>query len=143
MADTMNYRVQVLTADGKYFRSISCTSKPQDVAVDNAGKVHVPLFHENKLQIFTSVGKKVRSLDINGSSGIAIDCQGYLFASSYCSNQLFIITPQDKKIDGCKVEKPLSIAIDTQGCVYVASYSGKCVKKYLFVWLIFFFDNYS
>ena len=69
----------MFTSKGEHLKSITCTNNPWDVAVDTAGKIHVALYSNNHIAVFSPDGTPLGNETYNQGgnmrypSGIFID----------------------------------------------------------------------
>uniref|UniRef100_A0A1X7TRQ6 B box-type domain-containing protein n=1 Tax=Amphimedon queenslandica TaxID=400682 RepID=A0A1X7TRQ6_AMPQE len=128
--DYGNKKVQVFKEDGTFVQVIQCDGSATDVAVDNEGKIHVTIWNQHHVQVFSPDGKT--HLDkynnpagnLNTPDGIAIDDEGYIFVS--CNNgYLHLLSPDRKQVKLISgLSKPWGGALDKNGYIYVADYSN-------------------
>ena len=92
-----NHRVQVLTMDGRFIRSIGKKgngqgdlSGPHGVCV--TGFVYVAEYTNNRVSVFTKHGQFVTSFGnghIAGCYGVAVDSDGFVYVRSHGSVVIF------------------------------------------------------
>ena len=105
VADNCNHRVQVLTTDLRFVRSIGTKGSgngqfkyPTYIAFDNANNMYVTDHKNNRVQVLTTDGQFLRAFS--------------------------------QKANGQKLHKPRTIAIDSSNTVYVSEYGSKCVSVF-------------
>ncbi len=105
VADSYNHRIQVLTTDLKYVRSLGQHSSvraefnvPMGVALDSANNMYITDYNNDSIKVFTANGQYLRS-----------------FAH---------------KADGKKLYNPWAIAIDSSDIVYVSEKGPHCVSVF-------------
>ena len=140
VADTDNHRIQVFHSDwtlshiidGKVSGDGSFT-RPEDVAFDISGDVHVTGWSSNSVTVFTPSGQFVRKYDqtyLSSPVGIAIDSAGYSLVMNWGSGSLSIYDPSGRfihSIEGFKYPRGVSVSPD--GSVWVADcYNLRLVK---------------
>jgi len=96
VADTLNYRVQVLTPDGKFVRMFGAQGdrpgefiRPKGIAVDSEGHVYVADAEFNNFQILTPEGQPLLAVGSLGSApgqfalvaGLYIDSEDRVFTT--------------------------------------------------------------
>ena len=125
MADQDNSRVQVFTADGSFTKSISCSDKPYDVAVNNIGMIHVALCGPDRVEVLSPDGGQPQSTyNANGNlhSPYSID---------YGKNHVHVIGPQGELVSSTTGNiYAYGITLDTHGNIYVADNYNRCILKY-------------
>uniref|UniRef100_A0A1X7T250 B box-type domain-containing protein n=1 Tax=Amphimedon queenslandica TaxID=400682 RepID=A0A1X7T250_AMPQE len=136
VADYSNSRVQMFKEDGTFVQVIQCDGNASDVAVDNEGKIHVTIWDQHHVQVFSPDGKTHLDTynnpagNFNGPRGIAIDDEGYIFVSVYGASYLHVLSPDRKQVKLISgLSSPWGIALD-KGHIYVAEYSNNCITKY-------------
>uniref|UniRef100_A0A1X7TA61 B box-type domain-containing protein n=1 Tax=Amphimedon queenslandica TaxID=400682 RepID=A0A1X7TA61_AMPQE len=136
VADHSNKRVQVFKEDGTFVQVIQCDGNASDVAVDNEGKIHVTIWSQYHVQVFSPDGKT--HLDtynnpagcFNHPNGIAIDNEGYTFVSSN-NGYLNVLSPDRKQVKLIsRLSFPWGGALDKDGYIYVAESGNKRIMKY-------------
>uniref|UniRef100_A0A1X7SIM9 SMP-30/Gluconolactonase/LRE-like region domain-containing protein n=1 Tax=Amphimedon queenslandica TaxID=400682 RepID=A0A1X7SIM9_AMPQE len=136
VADFSNKRVQVFK-DGTFVQVIQCDGNATDVAVDNEGKIHITIWYQHHVQVFSPDGKTRLDTyynnpagNFNDPYGIAIDDEGYIFVS--CNNgYLHVLSPDRKQVKLISgLSNPWGVALDKDGYIYVAEYGNKCITKY-------------
>ena len=134
VADSSNNRVQVFTAYGEFTSCIPCIGAPYDVAVDNAGNIHVTMQSSNCVVVYSADGKQLTNyysgVSITSPTGIAIDENGYRYIGSYNKHQIYVVNPEEYVVSCITCYYPRNIYLDTHGDVYVASYNDCYVYKY-------------
>ena len=136
VADHYNNRVQVFKEDGTFVQVIQCDGNAPDVAVDNEGKIHVTIWNQNHVQVFSPDGKthlytyNNPAGNFNSPDGIAIDDEGYIFVSSNYG-YLHVLSPDRKQVKLISgLSAPWGIALDKDGYIYVAEYINSRITKY-------------
>lgn len=148
VADYTNQRIQILNLDGTYITSIKFNGNAFDVAIDNDGNIHVPIYNQHVIQVYTPDGKTMIDEYIDpgtckccqNHTGIAIDENGYRYILSYTNNaihtgrsapqySLQIIDPAGKRVKSIPCSTGHGIAIDTEGSVYIAEHNNSRVLK--------------
>lgn len=141
VADTNNFRVQVLSPQGSYVRSWGSYGTgngefkgPQDVAIDSHGNVYVADWGTDRIQKFTPEGTHLLTWGSHGTANgqfrtpdnIAFDHQGNVFVSDSGNYRIQKFTPEGIYLntigsygysDGHFIT-PLSVAIDSLDTVY-------------------------
>ena len=139
VVDRSNKRVQVFKEDGTFVQVIQCDGNATDVAVDNEGKIHVTIWNQNHVQVFSPDGKTHLCTynnpagNFNTPDGIAIDDEGYIFISVYNGGTayLHVLSPDRKQVKLISgLSNPWGVALDKDGYIYVADYNNKHITKY-------------
>ncbi|UUX92573.1 PKD domain-containing protein [Methanoplanus endosymbiosus] len=121
-------------------------SFPRGVAVDNAGKIYVTDWGNNRVQKFTGGGTFEMKWGTNGTEdgnfrsllGIAVDDVGNVFVADSDNSRIQKFTSEGSFVtkwgkygfgDG-EFKCPSGIAIDGLGNVYVIDWSSSCVQKF-------------
>ena len=143
VADSGNNRVQVFEEDGTFVQAIPCKGSASDVAVDNEGNIHVTIFNQHYVQVFSPDGKnelltyKNPQGYMQSPSGIAIDDEGYVFVMSRHSTStcyLNVLSPQKAQVNLISQfhnsYHVYGIALDKDGCVYIADCGNSRIMKY-------------
>ena len=139
VADYRNKRVQMFKEDGTFVQVIQCDGKASDVAVDNEGKIHVTIWNQHCVRVFSPDGKTHLDTynnpagNFSGLNGIAIDDEGYIFVSAYNNgtSYLHVLSPDRKLVKLISgLSDPYGIALDKDGYVYVADDSNERIMKY-------------
>ena len=136
VADQSNQRVQVINShDDSFAYSIPCSGDPYDVAVDNAGNVHVALYDSHQIQVFSPDGQQaLETYNGNGKirtpAGIAISPDGHKFIADYSSKCLHVLDPSCMPV-ACYsgLSGPYAVTIGSRGHVYVADSSSSRILK--------------
>ena len=136
VADYNNKRVQVFKEDGTFVQVIQCDGQATDVAVDNEGKIHVTIWEQHHVQVFSPEGKTHLDTYNNPAGnfdcpdGIAIDDEGYIFVS--CNHgYIHVLSPDRKQVKLISgLSHPWGGALDKDGYIYVAEYSNHRIMKY-------------
>ncbi len=122
VADTLNYRVQVLAPDGKFVRAFGAQGdrpgefiRPKGIAVDSAGHVYVADAEFNNFQILTPEGQPLLAVGSLGTdrgqfalvAGLYIDAQDRIYTTEMFHGRIqvfqYIGQPepaQDKGVNG-------------------------------------------
>ena len=136
VADRYNKRVQVFKEDGTFVQVIQCDGAATDVAVDNEGKIHVTIWNQNHVQVFSPDGKTHLDTynnpagNFNYPDDIAIDDEGYIFVSSNYG-YLHVLSPDRKQVKLISgLSAPWGVALDKDGYIYVAEYRNSHIMKY-------------
>ncbi|XP_011402757.1 PREDICTED: E3 ubiquitin-protein ligase TRIM71-like [Amphimedon queenslandica] len=108
IADYCNKRVQVFKEDGTFVQVMQCDGNATDVAVDNEGKIHVTIWNQLHVQVFSPDSRthlytyNNRAVNFNYPTGIAINDEGYIFVAvynSYNKSYLHILSPDMKQVN--------------------------------------------
>ena len=93
MADTVNHRVQVFTAKGKFIRLFGRhgqgrgeLARPRYVAVDTSGMVYVSEVDNHRISVFTTEGQFVISFGLRGVGPGEFDSPQGLAVDAYVSD---------------------------------------------------------
>ena len=136
VADFSNKRVQVFKEDGTFVQVIQCDGQASDVAVDNEGKIHVTIWNQYHVQVFSPDGKthlytyNNPAGNFNHPDGIAIDDEGYIFVSNN-NGYLHVLSPDRNQVKLISKSSRLwGVALDKDGYIYVAHYDNKLIMKY-------------
>ena len=139
VADYSNNRVQVFKEDGTFIQVTQCDGKPNDVAVDNEGKIHIAIQNQHHVQVFLPDGKTHLNPYSNPAGyfqypqGIAIDDEGYIFITAHYSGtySLHVLNYDRKQVNLLSgLNNPWGITLDKNGYIYVADYSNNHIIKY-------------
>ncbi len=75
VADTLNYRVQILSADGRFVRAFGAQGdrpgefiRPKGIAVDSAGHIYVADAEFNNFQVLSPEGRPLLAVGVLGSA---------------------------------------------------------------------------
>ena len=88
VADYNNNRAQVFKEDGTFVQVMQCDGNATDVAVDNEGKIHITIWNQLHVQVFSPDSKthlytyNNQAVNFNYPTGIAINDEGYNLCSS-------------------------------------------------------------
>ena len=141
VADTENHRIQVFHSDwtlshiidGKVSGDGSFT-RPEGVAFDISGDVHVTGWNSNSVTVFTPSGQFVRKYDqthLRSPVGIAIDSAGYSLVVNISSGSLSIYDPSGRFIHSIEgFSYPYGVSVSPDGSVWVADYYNSRLVKY-------------
>jgi len=122
IADTWNYRVQILDPAGKFIRAFGAQGdrpgefiRPKGVAVDSEGHVYVADAEFNNFQILTPEGRPLLAVGSLGNdrgqfaliAGLYIDSQDRIYASEMFHGrlQVFQYIPQPPSADPKEVKR--------------------------------------
>ncbi|MBI2565555.1 MAG: SMP-30/gluconolactonase/LRE family protein [Candidatus Schekmanbacteria bacterium] len=112
--DTMNFRVQIFSPEGKFLRSIGQNGKslgtfarPKGVAVDSAGNVYAVDAAFNNVQIFSADGQLLMFFGSIGTkkgefwlpAGICIDKTDKIFVVDQYNKRIQIFQPLNQEVD--------------------------------------------
>ena len=134
-----NNRVQVFKEDGTFVKVIQCDGIAFDVAVDNEERIHVTIWNQNYVQVFSPDGKthlytyNNPAGNFNNPQGIAIDDEGYIFVSVYNGRTyyLHVLSPDGKQVKLISgLSDPEGVALDKDGYIYVADHRNNRITKY-------------
>ena len=125
--------------DGTFVQVIQCDGNPSDVAVDNEGKIHVTIYSQHHVQVFSPDGKTCLNPYSNQAGyfqypqGIAIDDEGYIsITARYSSTYYLHILNYDRKqvnlLSG--LNNAWGITLDKDGHIYVTNYNQCLIMKY-------------
>ena len=80
VADHYNKRIQVFTSQGKFINKIPCSTYPYDVSVDPVGNIHVALYNNNDIAVYSQNGQLIETYNLGGvlqgPTAIHIDNEG-------------------------------------------------------------------
>ena len=139
VADHSNKRVQAFKEDGTFVQVIQCDGDATDVAVDNEGKIHVTIWNQNHVQVFSPASKTHLYTygnpagNFNCPRGITIDDEGYIFISVYNggTSYLHVLSPDRKQVKLISgLSDPVGMALDKDGYIYVADFGNNRIMKY-------------
>ena len=125
--------------DGTFVQVIQCDGNPNDVAVDNEGKIHVAIYNQHHVQVFSPDGKTHLNPYCNpaggfqGFQGIAIDDEGYIFITARLNSTYYLhILNYDRKQVKLlpNLSSPWGVTLDKDGHIYVAEYGNNHIMKY-------------
>lgn len=122
VADTWNYRVQILNPAGKFVRAFGAQGdrpgefiRPKGIAVDSEGHVYVADAEFNNFQVLSPEGKPLLAVGILGSApgqftliaGLYIDAKDRIYTTEMFSGriQVFQYIAQPASVDGKGVVK--------------------------------------
>ena len=137
VADFNNKRIQLFTSKGEHLKSITCTNYPWDVAVDTTGKIHVALYNNRHIAVFSPDGTPLGNETYNQGgnmqypTGIFIDHEDNKFIAEGNNNSIRILGPTGALI--CQktgLVGPYSCTVDKHGSIFVGEYSNKRVLKF-------------
>uniref|UniRef100_A0A1X7UHB5 SMP-30/Gluconolactonase/LRE-like region domain-containing protein n=1 Tax=Amphimedon queenslandica TaxID=400682 RepID=A0A1X7UHB5_AMPQE len=136
VADGNNKRVQVFKEDGTFVQVIQCDGTASDVAVDNEGKIHVTICHQNHVQVFSPDGKthldtySGNNNKLHFPQGIAFDDDGYIFITGN-SDTSCVLNPERNKVHSfSRLLDPSDITLDKYGHIYIADTNNNRIMKY-------------
>ena len=139
VADHSNKRVQAFKEDGTFVQVIQCDGDATDVTVDNEGKIHVTIWNQNHVQVFSPASKTHLYTygnpagNFNCPRGITIDDEGYIFISVYNggTSYLHVLSPDRKQVKLISgLSDPVGMALDKDGYIYVADFGNNRIMKY-------------
>ena len=142
VADTYNYRIQVLNSDLTYSSSFGCEGSnngefndPYDISTDSTGNVYVVDRSNHRIQVFSSDGRYLRQFgrrgkgegELNLPTSIAIDSHNVVYVTEYGSHCVSIFTTDGEFIKAFGIKgsgpvqfnRPYGIGLDKNGTVYV------------------------
>ena len=135
VAEFSGRRVQVFTLDGTFINKFSCNGEMYDVAIDNDGHIHVPLWGSNKVRVFSSNGTKLYDYsnakgNLNKPGGIAIDENGYRYIVT--NGHLHILDPTGSQVNVIEGSGDAygAVTLDKDGFIYVADYMNHRIVKF-------------
>ncbi len=122
VADTWNYRVQILDANGKFIRMFGAQGdrpgefiRPKGIAVDSEGHIYVADAEFNNFQILSSDGKPLLAVGSLGTdpgqfalvAGLFIDAQDRIYTTEMFHGrvQVFQYIPQPDAADHKEVKR--------------------------------------
>ena len=132
VVDYGNKRIQFFTSEGNFIKSIPCDGKPNDVAVDPKGNVHVSLEGIRHITVYSEDGMQIETYNIGGklfpARGIHIDSEGKRFI---CEATIIFITDQaGTLISSRELTDAWGVTVDRNGVVYVAEPDNERVSIY-------------
>ena len=133
VADYVNKRIQFFTSEGNFIKSISCAGKPNSVAVDPEGNVHVSLEDIRHITVYSEDGIQIETYNIDGkmfsARGVYIDGEGKRFICQ--ATCLFITDPTGTLISYRReFTNAWGVTVDRNGVVYVTELDNKRVSIY-------------
>ena len=101
VADSLNHRIQVFTAEGKFLRRMlsyvegwGAIVGPYGIAVDSNGFVYISDYLTGRISVFTSSGQFKSCLDITGKNslrGLAVDNCGVFYICDQNSSSIKLL----------------------------------------------------
>ena len=135
VADQCNSRIQVFTSEGIFISSIKCSSRPCDVATDPVGNIHVALYDNNHIAVFSQDGRQIKTYNLGGKlknpTGIYIDGEGNRLIGAGNSNQVHIADPTGGLISTRQVNGGWGVTMDKNGAIYVAERHNNRVSMHV------------
>ena len=131
VADHDNKKIAIFTSEGKFFKSVQCSAKPNDVAVDPESNVHVPMQHTNHIAVYSKDGKQIETYYLGENIspiGIYIDCKGNRFISD--SGYVYIADSRGRLISSRQVDSAQGVTVDRNGVIYVTEHSNARISIY-------------
>ena len=136
VADRENDRIQVYHFDWTIYHVIdgrvSGFSKPEGIAFDLFGNVHVTGYSTSSITVFTPSGQFIRQYDTahnSGSQGIAIDSSGYSLVTSYINSALSVFDQRGSIHSIGGFNNPFGVSVADDGGVWVGdTYNNRLVK---------------
>ena len=131
VADHGNKRIQVFSLKGSFIKSFPCSSEPWDVAVDPIGNVHVALYENNFIAVYSQDGTQIEIYsydDTFNPTGIYIDGEGNRFI---CANWgVYITDPSGTLVSTRRNYCSWGVTVDKNGTIYVAESDENQVSVY-------------
>ena len=121
VADNKNERIQVFSLKGSFIKSFPCSSEPLDVAVDPIGNVHVALYGNNCIAVYSQDGTQIETYrydDEFNPSGIYIDGEGNRFICGFW--RIYITDPNGTLVSTREENFTCGVTVDKNGTIYVA-----------------------
>ena len=133
VADHGNKKIAIFTSEGKFFKSVQCSAKPVDVAVDPESNVHVAMEYTNHIAVYAQDGKQIETYNLgdklHSPVGIYIDCKGnrFIICDSGC---VYIADSRGKLIATRRVVSAQGVTVDRNGVIYVTEHSNARISIY-------------